>query len=506
MSRTETPLLVPELRKLFPHIPLDTLYKTSRTLPGYYSEGGVTPRQIRERLPWWFTDPVGPKVFEYTVGKRTYVAREKLKDRCGVHKNVVAAWVAKGDIDDGVRRRVECGHRSVKGCSPPYRDFYWKEQIDAKVEKLDVPPNKLPKPRTPGELKRLDDDEYVTIAEMESVGVLRGRVWLYWDWPAKSSLRPREKDPLLGRQIKTKPGERVVRRKGGPRYILPEALVRWGDIRELLATRDNPPVPEGGVLVRDAIPKLKAIGIKLSHACLLRKVKFGAIEGGEVDAVDKRFRPRKLVWMKWSEREKLRARHQVGAFEKPGSRFCWIAGEDWHPANPEGWRLAGCRYYWQLKRWMPTEYGGLGKPCPYLPGRTVRCQLIPIANYLKPDLIGCAGEDLRDIAEALTGKRPTVPPRRADVTATAPIRTLKTTDGNGQLDQEKQPADEWIRVSVAADRLDVHKGQVTRAVDAGYIRCNGREGTLRRVSWTSCQKWDRARSNAAELKAIKSLV
>jgi hypothetical protein len=138
-------------------------------------------------------------------------------------------------------------------------------------------------------------------------------------------------------------------------------------------------------------------------------VKLNEIEGGMITALDGRFRPRQMAWMKWSEREKLRARHQAGAYEKPGERVIWKDGEDWHPRVYEAWRLAGCKTYGQFTIWCARPYG-LGKPCPHI-GRVVRCQSVPIANFRGSDIVACAGNDLRDIAEHLTGKRPEAPPR-----------------------------------------------------------------------------------------------
>jgi hypothetical protein len=366
------------------------------------------PRDFARELRDW-KKPLHEGCEEFHIGPKTYVWITTTFEKCGVLPATVYDWIRKKRIDEPLLRYVWVQDGGRGGRRPPQgglrrerRAFVWKQQIDAVNEPRATPKQARPKPRTPTEIWSLADDDYITPEEMEGVGVKWNHAKKHWDFKNSWQKGPRTPDPLIGRLFKTKPVDAV----DAIGAINRRPLIRWKDIRDHLTIRDKP--PPGGVWLQDALPRLRAIGIVTNESNLRYLIKRGVIVGGVIRRAFGRKGPSR-TWIKEEDHEKIRPR-----FPRAGNRLCWLDGEDWHPVL-EARRLAGCNSF-DMRQWMPRVFGGYGRLCPHLPGgRSIRCRPGPIPHKKGDKMTVCAGDDLRTIAEKLTGVRPKAPPKPPEV-------------------------------------------------------------------------------------------
>jgi hypothetical protein len=375
----------------------------------------------------------------------------RFEDREGV-------WVAERELPKGIevrlaRRMYRDGlirkPRIKKVLSKWFtrRQFWHLGDIEHSLKLYAAPKLERDKTRTLVELHQLPNDEMVNRKEAQKIGGF-SREWLirYSDTPSPNRKNEPKPAPPIGRVIKGESRERIQIGKRSKRSKV-DPWYRIGDLRECLHARDNPDIPTGGKIINLAIEvELKKEGIQTTRKDLARMVKDKLIEGGKVKTFDKRLHQYETWWMKWDERVKLRA------YEKPGGRMCWLNGEDWYPAINEAWRLAGYKNVRQLYNYMAAPFGR-GRQCPLLPGRSVRAQKAHIPNKQSDRLVVCAGNDLRDIAEKLTGKRPAAPKMPDDVKA-ASVHRL---GGNGQPKQTDRGRRRGNQGLSEADRREHHR-------------------------------------------------
>jgi hypothetical protein len=268
-----------------------------------------------------FGNPIAADCYQFQRGLQTYVAREKVPDVCGVKTGTADKWAKKGLVEK--LTRAVAGGKQPDGAIAPYvRTFYVKQQIDAENAPRVEPLQSRSKPRTTSEIWKLDANDFITVPEMASVGVSAKYARDHWDY--KTKLRTRAiPSPISGKLITTKRGEQIsdrvfkIKTKLGRReqkrtHKQPVPLVRWGDIRDILHILKNPPIPEGGRLVRDALPelmKLKPRGIGMTLRMLKSRVskliRQGVIKGGEVDHFTSNLRAARMLWMSWPDRDKV---------------------------------------------------------------------------------------------------------------------------------------------------------------------------------------------------------
>lgn len=360
--------------------------------------------------------PAGTEEFENHEGK--WVSDRRLPGG-------IVASTAKLMYRDGLIRAPR--HWNVLGVALPRR-FWHLEDVSANLRKYSTPKIERETCRTAAQLERLPDDELINRREAKSLGFSASWLTLHSDIRHKRKKLKPVVPPTLGRLILGQLRDRICSGPKETRRITCDPWYRIGDLRELRRLRDNPPIPSGGRLIRRGIEaELKFEGIVCSRKSLAQLVRSGSIVGGEVAVLDRMFREKKSLWMLWSERTKL------PTYSSPGKRVCWVDGEDWHP-ELEAYELAGFRSVQQMRWWMPIEYCGHGRPSPLLGGRVIRCRRGPIPHKLGNDLVVCAGKDLRDIAEKLTGVRPKAP--------TPPLQARAA--GNRNLAPAKSPATEAI--------------------------------------------------------------
>jgi hypothetical protein len=331
---------------------------------------------------------------QFVAKSLTWVAGQKLPDG-------ITPDIAKSLHCDGlVRKSIEKMPRGVPGG----KRFWCLEDLNEAAKVYKVPLALRHRTRSAAELEKLADDEIITVAEAARLGMPPNHIELHCDTSTKKRRRKPTPSPILGRLVR---GGRLDHYVDAGGYRRRRVGVAIGDVRAYVKALGQPALPDGAILLRDAMPKLKNLGIDRDVTTLVRLIKAGTIEGDKINAcTGQRHGKRlgRLWWMKWSDHAKIRR------FEKPGNRLCWIDGEDWYPRGDEAWRLAGFTYKGEMPRWVPRKYGGLGKPCPYLtPPRTIRCTYGPIAHRRGDEMVVCAGDDLRDIAEKKTGVRPSVP-------------------------------------------------------------------------------------------------
>jgi hypothetical protein len=228
----------------------------------------------------------------------TWVAADpqgRLVDSDGIHRETADRMYRDKKIG---KPRIE----ATEGPTPWYRKFWPQADVLAVAAEYSKPATERNAVRSPTELASLNDNDYVNAAEAEPMGGF-SRYYLraHSDTPdPRRKAAPTPAEPV-GSLIRGKLRERISARG----HRVTEPVYRIGDLREILSKRDNPPVPEGAVLVRDAIPKLKAIGIVISRATLMQMITDGRIKGGAVESFKKNFSPEKMAWMLWDDRKKL---------------------------------------------------------------------------------------------------------------------------------------------------------------------------------------------------------
>jgi hypothetical protein len=275
--------------------------------------------------------PVPAHLLEFKRGPHTLIVRQALIDECGVRPQTAKRWAARELIDKPI---------TIPVAGPPYvRTAFVKEQVDAENKPRAVPRQNGVPPRTPATIRQLPGEEFITMPEMESVGVKRRyaeRFFEYEDEPRKAEV-PR--CPVTGRVIKAKRGERIVhyrashrlaRARKAPAPVLAPAarrlsqpLARWEDIRDILKIIENPPsaLPAGAKLLRDALPLLMKVAPKGTSETKLRfhvigLIRSGVIEGDKVDHFKRNLSSCRMWWMNWDDRVKV-FRKDAGAAPAP---------------------------------------------------------------------------------------------------------------------------------------------------------------------------------------------
>lgn len=327
--------------------------------------------------------PIARDCMKIPRGPITLIARDVTMEECGVLPSTVALWAKRGWIDKGEWLPVAGGKTG-----PFRRMFHRKDQIDARNKRRIVPRDERPQPRSASAIVKLHDDDCITIPEMVQMGIPYVYARKHWDYPDARRRAPRTPCSLIGRIIQTKRGERVSDRG----HIVAEPLVRWGDVREALHARDNPPAPEGGVLLRDAVRRLGQENIAVGETRLRELIAGKLVDGGKIRVFKRRnLQPMDMWWMRWADRTKIRQH------DRPGNRCYWINGEDYHPLDHEAAKVAGLKNPTPLRRRLKE---GL---------LTARKHAVTWRSG--EELTVCRGEDLRDIAEKMTGVRPKAPPK-----------------------------------------------------------------------------------------------
>jgi hypothetical protein len=317
--------------------------------------------------------------FLFMRGKLTLIAAEKTHEECGVIYPTVALWAGSGWISKGEWMKVAGG-------KPPRRLFFIKEEIDAVQARRAIAPKERQKLRSTTEIKSLHDDDFISVPEAAQFGISEAYICKYWDAAHAKRTKGRKPCPAIGRIIKTKMGEKI----SGRGHIVPAPMIRWGDVRQIIEVRDNPAVPTGGVLMRDALPLLKNENIEVGETKLVDLLRAKIVGGGKIDGFKRRnLQPIKLWWMKWDDRYKIRQ------YQQPGGRVFWIDGKDFYPVEREAAELAGFKNASPLRRRIRA--GSLESYPHDAPSRNGDSMAV------------CLGDDLRDIAEAVTGFRPKPP-------------------------------------------------------------------------------------------------
>ena len=250
---------------------------------------------------------------------------------------------------------------------------------------------------------------------------------------------------------------------------------RVGDLRDIKNAMENPSVPIGCILVRDALPKLADEQIPISHSGLLMLIKNKIVGGGKVPAFKSNFAPYKMWWMMWDQRSK------IPVYEKPGTRLYWINRKDFYPAKEA--KVEAAVSGGKLWRWTPIEHGGKGEICPAL-GRTIVCTVHAVRHRNGDKLLVYAGDDLRIIEAAekkLTEPRPAPipPPSIPGITPPGPSAAA-----------QPESLAEWITIGEFCTVTAALPGTVSRGTaTAGRIEHNGKSQKLRRLRSSSAMKW-----------------
>ena len=318
----------------------------------------------------------------------------------------------------GRRPRVEY----VEGASPAYRKFYPLEDLVEAAKAYAAPPAERDRVRPPAEIKQLTDADFINLPEALSLGFTEGYLREHCDLEDKRRKDPATPAPPIGRLIHGEWRDRISTRSH--RVRAPWFQLR--DLRECIDHRDNPPqLPKGTVLLRDAMPKL---GMKIGEQTVRNLIAGGVIGGGIIDGFKRNFAPARLWYMVWEDREKI---PRVPREKQPGFRVFWIDGRDYYP-TVEARKLSGATDFDLTRRWLPTDHGGMGEPCPHT-GRPVTCR-----RTEDDELLVFAGDDLRTIAEALTGTRPKAPTKPPQLRA---IAAPANGDGHQEPETASPPAD-----------------------------------------------------------------
>jgi hypothetical protein len=175
------------------------------------------------------------------------------------------------------------------------------------------------------------------------------------------------------------------------------------------------------------------------------------------------------------------------------------------------YRLA---YLTKTYGWIRVTLNKYRKHCKPL-GRKITAKPIPkpVGAMGRPTEWGYHKDDVERLALALvtdqgwTGEAPAPLPdymAKLNRKVREPAASAVKNETQPKPGHAASQSDEMITVSEAATRLDVYAGQITRAVDRDAIDCNGKTGMLRRVSWPSCQLWDRARAGTRALNLQKA--
>lgn len=345
------------------------------------------------------------KIKKYVHQGKTWIPRNTVKQECGIDNDTADRWEKKGILK----------FRSEKEFGPYHVVFRWKEEIDNVIKVRAERPLNIRRQRSTDELRRLAPSDLITIDEMESMGVKYK--WAVEHWDRKDRRRRKTATPTLaGELIKTKTFDGLEGSANSRGFLQGEILVYWNSIKTVTELRDNPPVPNGGVLLRDAIKELQKSGIMISRAHLYDLWRRKLLGGGCIKCYKKNLAVAELPWMEWEKRS------QIARYEKPGKRMYWIGDPavDHYPLL-EAWHYARCRDQNVLAQWI--EGNRLAKkPCPYTRStKHVRWIEHPIKHKAGDSLRIFNGEDLRDIAEGLTGERPKAPkPPRSSADQAAP--------------------------------------------------------------------------------------
>lgn len=186
---------------------------------------------------------------------------------------------------------------------PVRRKFYPLEDIDGVLSLYRVPLSERLQARPLAELVALPDGELVTIDEAEVYGFKRAYLEDHSDLPSKGGRRvaPATPCPPLGRLIHAEWVSCINaagRRSERTGYLL-------GDLRAIRRRIENPPVPDGCFLVRDALPRLAGEAIKVSESQLKALIKAGYVRGGKAPCFKRNCAPQDMWYMSWADRFKI---------------------------------------------------------------------------------------------------------------------------------------------------------------------------------------------------------
>lgn len=451
----ESPLPLSEILKLHPGVPAHVIYHLTRKCCTPHGEapagagrrraGAYLPSEVAKAVGRWRRRNTQRRPADCLKFKERgvwWVAEEKLPE--GIDRATADRMFRDGKIRKPRMVPIDPGKQG----GPWYRKFWPRNDVKRVLSAYGVPLADRDAARSVDELKPLGDDEYVAFTEAKALGFSKHYLREHSDLKDPRLKHPPTPAPPIGRLIRGQWCERISTRD----HRVKAPTWHLGDLRECIKNRDNPPgLPVGAVLVRDAIPKMREAGIKVSVSNLKALIKSETIRGGKVDGFKRNFAPERMCYMLWEDRTK------IPQHERPGGRVYWIEGRDYHPIY-EAVRLAGCDDYYLTRDWTPAKHGGFGRACPHL-GRTVRCRIHNVPHKLGNSLLVYDGDDLRTIAEALTGTRPKAPPKPPAVTpppaangpapAAEPPKPAKGKRGRPRKDTEHQEHrqlwGDWLR-------------------------------------------------------------
>jgi hypothetical protein len=398
---------LPAFRKLYPDLPKDFIARVAKKCPSFVGgeagRGGrnatCLPKEFAKRLQLLSEDRIPTDRLVFQRGDTTYVARDRktLLEECNVKLATVDRWEARGELN-GENFLIEPKIYQDGSRSPRRRKFFDKAKILKLKRDRDKEP---PEPRSTTKLSELHEDDFMTTPEAALFGVTRSYISKYSDWPDPKR-RTIKKSPALNRVLRTSPSEWA-----GPQGNR-EATVRVGDILDLANKRDHPKIPDGGIPLKDAVPQLAAMGIKICETRLVLLVKNRKVDGGRYESLRKNLQPCSPWWVRWDKANQQKIQDNVRTYPPRGERHAWINGQHHWPVF-EASEIIGVSTA-LIWRWIPKRFGGSGEGCADLKGNTISCDHAPIRHVGGDELLVLNGKDVFDIAEARTGQRPSSPP------------------------------------------------------------------------------------------------
>ncbi|MGA2442046.1 MAG: hypothetical protein ABSH08_13915 [Tepidisphaeraceae bacterium] len=306
MADNERPVTVAELCKLISEHPPGRIQYVTRKMdatssfapsgPGNRRSLKYLPSEVRKECGRVAKRARPSNTVQFIERGVTWIAEELLP----VHRETADRMASLGTI---AKPRTE----PLQGPTPWYRKFWPREDIEGALNKYSVPKCEQDKVRTAAEVERLGDDEYLSGREAGQFGfgktLLRVRGDL--DDPRRRHAH-KPFPPFAGC-----PETGLIRGQWKPRISEKKALTveptwRLGDLRAYKSIRDNPPVPDGGILLRDAIRIFRQHQLNTVRSSLVKLIQSKKIRGGQIDCLKKNFSPQTgengMWWMMWADR------------------------------------------------------------------------------------------------------------------------------------------------------------------------------------------------------------